>query len=847
LAGYKRTSIWSGNPVALTLRLYDDPNAPPFSIARLPLAVEVAPEVTIVAPPGTGKTTTLLQLAGHVLAGNSIVPLYFRLGDWSAGTSGLLASLRERAAFRDISRNDVLRLAERGRVLLLLDGCNEIDPAARKRLRLELEQIRRDGPDVRIVITTRRQVLDVPVSGPRIAIEPLSEEMAIAGATFGAAGEKIVDDAWRTPGIRDLIGIPLYLSALLSGASQGARPTTKDEVLRLFVQQHERASNHAEALQSALLGCHTEILMDLAFHLNAAGATTMTETEARRIVAVAITQLRQQGKMSGQPEPLTVLEMLTSHHTLMRLGHGAGAIAFQHQQFQEWYAGQWVEELMRASVNGDNSARVRLRAAILDQPAWEGSIYFAVERVSREDGCAALVAHAVRLALPIDPMLAAEIIYRASPAVWEVVKPDIIAFVDRWHRAESVDRAVRFMIITGRPEFESRIWPLASSSNTQIQPPTLRTAPRFRPSVLGPDLRSKVAALPEATREHLLSLIASESGVDGMDLATDLAKTDPSPKVQADIVQALQFRRADRHIASLLAEAHDETWALVAKRGFADELRDPTSAARLRLEHEKALAGATDPAARLRLFLDQPANDPERDAGIIAAIADPNFPVRDQHGGSFLYFAQERAPTAVLQGLRQRLDAGLELPIRAGDFLRQMDVTDEGRIVTTILDVSHDDRSVNALAVIAGPKTVGALVDKFIACAQALQAARNDRALSEEYHRLRSRIAATRAPSVIAAVMARAATDDPDIIGSLASLIFLHGDHDNRKLPLPVDPAVKPQLIGILRTWVETVISSPGAKRYLLSRLNRNQKGYNLRGLCQRHRVPKDGVAHSAP
>ena len=149
--------------------------------------------------------------------------------------------------------------------------------------------------------------------------------MAIAGATFGAAGEKIVDDAWRTPGIRELIAIPLYLSALLSGASQGGRPTTKNEVLRLFVQQHERASDHAEALQEALLGCHTEILTDLASDLNATGSTTMTEGDARRIVTIAVARLREQGKISAQPEPIMVLEVLTSHHTLMRSGAGNGA------------------------------------------------------------------------------------------------------------------------------------------------------------------------------------------------------------------------------------------------------------------------------------------------------------------------------------------------------------------------------------------------------------------------------------------------------------------------------------------------------------------------------------------
>jgi hypothetical protein len=783
MTAYKHEPIWSGDSVELTLRLYGDESGPPFSISKLPLAIEVAPEVTIVAPPGTGKTTTLLQLAGQVLAANSIVPLYFRLSEWSEASSSLLASLHERFAFKDISQGDVLRLAGRGRVLLLLDGWNELDPARRKNLRIELERIRHNCPNIRIVATTRRQMLDVPISGPRIAIQPLSEgqELAIARARFGAEGEKIVDDAWRTAGVRELIAIPLYLSVLLSVGSKGAIPTTKEEVLRLFVQQHEQASDHAEALQEKLFGCHSEILTVLASQLNATGATTMPEAEARRIVTTTVAQLREQGQIAGQPEPLAILEVLTSHHTLMRSGADRGTISFQHQQFQEWYASRSVAELMQASAKVDASARIRLRTEVLDQVTWEESVLFAVERVSREDGGATVVAHAVGLALAIDPMLAAEMIYRASPAVWEIVKADVIAFVDRWHHPGTVDRGVRFMIMTGRPEFESRIWPLASSSDSQIQLPTLRTAPRFRPSVLGRDFRSKVASLPEATRENLLGSIAYESSVDGMDLATDLAKIDPSPKVQADVVGWLLFRRADRHAASLLAVAHDETWALVAQRGDADEIHDTAAAARLRSERDKALARATEPGDRLGLLLQQSPDHPGRDAGIIAAIADTGFPVRDQRGGSSLYYAQQRAPAAFREGLRQRVEAGLELPFHAYDLLGQLDVTDEGSIAAAILDVSRDTRDLNSLAVMAGPKTVGTLVDKFLACVQAFKAGGSNRSLSDEYHRLRDRIGATRAPIVLGEIIARADTKDPHLISSLASLVFLHGDHADRK------------------------------------------------------------------
>jgi len=833
LATYTRGPLWARTQVELTLKLFDEADAPPLSIGKLRPALEVAPEITLVAPPGTGKTTTVLQLARHVLSGNVIVPVYFRLGDVAEGNGGLLATLSQRAALRNIGQDDFVALAERGRLLLVLDGWNELDAADRKRIRLDLDRIRLDWPHVRVVATTRRQVLDVPIGGPRIAIELLSEDqqMAIARAQSGDAGAKMVDDAWRTDGVRQLIATPLYLSALLGGASHGARPNTKEEILRLFVEQHERAGEHAETLNAILLGCHASVLRALARHLNGAASTAMAESDARRVVVDALTELRQQGQMTGQPEPSAVLDVLTSHHVLMRYGSGNGTISFQHQQFQEWFASYDVEDLVRKSAGGESSAQVQLRAAVLDQPAWEESVLFAVERVSREKDGAAIVAHAVRLALAIDPMLAAEMIYRSAAGVWEAVSADVMGFVGRWHKSGKVDRAVRFMIMTGRPEFAPRIWPLASNTNSQVQLPTLRTAPRFRPSVLGPNLASKAAALPDETREHLLALIASESGVDGMELATELAKTDPSPKVQAEVVQYLLFRRAERHAAALLAVAHEETWALVASRGYADEVSDPVTAKRFAQERDKMLAAAKSPTERLRLLLNEPASEPGRDAKIAAAISDPDFPVKDQQGGASLYFAQERASAAVRQGLKQRIEAGLELPLHADDLLDQLDVIDDGPIAAAILDTSRDKHGDNKLAVLAGPKTAGALIDKFLACAAALRADRNNKQLSDEYHRLKSRVRTTRPSAFVEALIARANTTDLALIYCLCDIASEHGDTNDRNTTIAVDAEAKSALIGILRRWVEVVVTSSESRRWHLNEVSNTIGRFGLREL----------------
>jgi hypothetical protein len=76
------------------------------------------------------------------------------------------------------------------------------------------------------------------------------------------------------------------------------------------------------------MGCHADVMTALASQLNTSGSTAMTEGEARRVVAATIARLREQGQIVGQPEPSTVLDALTSHHTLMRSGTGSGSIAF---------------------------------------------------------------------------------------------------------------------------------------------------------------------------------------------------------------------------------------------------------------------------------------------------------------------------------------------------------------------------------------------------------------------------------------------------------------------------------------------------------------------------------------
>ena len=123
------------------------------------------------------------------------------------------------------------------------------------------------------------------------------------------------------------------------------------------------------------------------------------------------------------PQPTIVLDLLVSHHLLIRSGGISGGLSFQHQQFQEWYGSFEVEDLMRKAAAGDDDSKLALRLDPLNTRAWEESVLFACERASWADesgSCA--VAAAILEAIGIDPMLAAEMIYRSDAAAWEMTR-----------------------------------------------------------------------------------------------------------------------------------------------------------------------------------------------------------------------------------------------------------------------------------------------------------------------------------------------------------------------------------------------------------------------------------------
>ena len=188
---------------------------------------------------------------------------------------------------------------------------------------------------------------------------------------------------------------------------------------------------------------------------------------------------------------------------------------------------------------------------------------------------------------------------------------------------------------------------------------------------------------PEALKAH------GGTPLTGVSLGSLPVHKFPAPEVQFQVIRNLLFRRGDRHANELLKTAPDGVWALLSKRSYSEEITAPGAADRLQAARAKIKSETTAPAAVLGLLLDE---EPTLDVakGIEGAIASKELPVRDDHGRSTLDLAFERYPEPVAGGLLRRLEAGLELPYSAHDYLSNV-TRDDGPIAALALDAKSPE------------------------------------------------------------------------------------------------------------------------------------------------------------
>jgi hypothetical protein len=811
LANFRRSVLAPVQPIELVLRIdgIDEP-VTASGVAALHLA---ARDVVLSAPPGAGKSVTMAQIAESLQARGAL-PLYVPLGEWAPLNVSLLQAISQRRGFMGIGTAGLEASLGQPGVVLVLDGWNELDEDSRGRVRSEITRLRRDYPDLRFVISTRHHAPPPPVDGLIARIQDLdrNQQVAIAGTRLGEAGVRLINIARRTPGLRELIATPLYLSALLEIAPDGPLPATKEEVLRGFVAAHDRDEARLEALRRVTSGFEVNFIGRLATAAIETSATALTEEDARRVVADEQNRLHDAGQIAIRQQPNDILAALSDHHLLVHTAAGQ-PYQFQHQQVLEWLASGNVEQLMQQAAT-DETAQRTLRETVLNVVAWEQSILFACERLSRGDAEGQdAAAEAILLALQVDPMLAARMIQRSGNSVWARISPDIQRFVQRWHTAGRGDRAALFVVRTGRPEFAEIVWPLLGDGQGRI----FRAEDGFQVSVLGADAVTRTLALPAERKRSLMWQFSMEGGIAGIDLVEEIATAEPHAGLKAQGVAALDFVGASQQLQNVLRTASDETFDYLARGPAVRHLDDSNLRQRFDGAVKRAMALGSSPGDRLIAAISGD-GDPDSVAQIISEIEIPDG--HNQVAG-LIQRAHERFPRAVALGLLQRCRAGQGAPYWTPRLIAAADLDlEDDELVACVRSPDRRDRRAEAAVVALGPNSVIKLIDDLLA---ALKQQYNpdgsiNRPAQVYYHHLLRRLQHARPGVLVKAVQARAKQDDLRAMTALADLLMADRSVINHQ-SAPYSQTEQDEIAGLLDVWAEQLLSAAEPDRSTLSEL----------------------------
>ncbi len=199
LAGFGRILGVPALTVGLTLTLEDIGGRRSLTPVEVARGSQLAAAVCVVAPPGAGKTVTLMQIAEAILAEGQDAALFIPMAEWAATAGGFFESVVARAGFAGFEVAAFRAVAASGRRVLILDAWNELDGPSRARAIAELTRLRRELPLLRVVASTRRQALDVPGLDAVVSLQGLSsqQQRELAREIAGLAGERQLEAAQR--------------------------------------------------------------------------------------------------------------------------------------------------------------------------------------------------------------------------------------------------------------------------------------------------------------------------------------------------------------------------------------------------------------------------------------------------------------------------------------------------------------------------------------------------------------------------------------------------------------------------------------------------------------------------
>ncbi len=566
--------------------------------------------IILEAPAGSGKTTTLVQLAQHVLAAGGLA-LLVDLPDWVRSGGSVLSYVAGRPQFasRDVDAIMLSKLRGPQPPIFLLNGWNEVPVAGAEAADAALRELDRSFPAAIVIVATRMHRLVPQLRGSfRLELNPLGRPQRdeYLHLVLGASAHGLRVKLNKSRVLDSITRTPLFLAEVVDLYRSGKDiPATKMGVLGEVMYAIEQSAEHRTSLQQAPLRGHAdEHLRSLSMEMTERGETTIVEANARAAVTAVSARLQAAGQIADAPDPGEILDELSKRHVLVRADDGEISFRFQHQQFQEFFAAGGLGACLVGLVRMKDEKKDRkFLTSYVNEPRWGESLRMLAEDIGASGGEKREVevgTKLVRMALEVDPIFAGELARWCGPAIWNEVRNEMGARLRAWYDVSDTHHkqcALAAMLATGSDDFKDIVLPLLMDPNDQVRLAVYYSGAEFLPSSLGSRWAEVVQGWTEEARLDLILQLAHDPWL--AETVEQLALADPSPRIKWNAARQLSWYGFTEKVEKLLGPLDNGDFRTAVRSLDPDEI-PPSLRARAIDVSETMCAETSDAFERLK-------------------------------------------------------------------------------------------------------------------------------------------------------------------------------------------------------------------------------------------------------
>jgi NACHT conflict system protein len=661
-----------------------------MDIEALRVALGQARRITLEAPGGSGKTTMLVQIATEPSRGGEISFLV-DLPAWIHSGRDPLEFIASGTPFRarNITPTNLAQLARHAQFSFLLNGWNEIAEIHSPQAITALDGLERNHPAAGIIVATRTHYVSPPLPGAirtKLLGVTRRQRAGYLREVLGDRAEELRLHLVANPVLEKLTRTPLILAEVVTIFQSGEPvPSTRVGVLGAVTNLIESAPSHRPHLQIPPLQGHAErYLTHLAATMTERGEALVFAPEARAAVISVSSMLQAEKQLATPPDPDSILRVLTAHHVLEQIDHPSAGYRFQHQQFQEFYATRSLaHSLTTLAAKHDDAADRAFATAYINKRMWEEPLRMIAEELSlaveeEQTRPTALVegVRLTRMALRVDPALAADLARLAGPHLWSEVRDAFGTVLRQWYSIGDVHHrqlAMAAMTATASDDFADVILPLLTNTDREIRLSVYTAGEIFYPTSLGADWRNAVETWHEDARADFVSELVHRSLM--IETGEHFALHDPSEKVRNVAIQELCWISATDAFERVINGLND-AYLEAALPAFFPEIVPEMARPRIIAANRRLIEREVTALNRIRLWLrGAEYGDTSVPSGLIGELRALSPPI-DQNGAqaveSALKVVKEHDPGWVSTWLTTKLLDGSLTGEQWKPFLRRV-------------------------------------------------------------------------------------------------------------------------------------------------------------------------------